>query len=213
MRSFVTTSLIAFAQALTLEAEVANWHNELTSEDQIRVTPPAAECCTSAWTSDCNVLQNAVDEAGEYADIIVQTGVYCNKNWYKNVGLEGSDNGKSLKNGGLLKIEDKKYLRIRGQGMPLLNFDGWSGIKVTNSEYITISDLEVAGPALNIDGPEATANHSRISAHDTDGTVSGCGLNETQGTCPTSTCKWSGGSKGCVGKTYSYYTGNGIQIK
>ena len=42
--------------------------------------------------------------------------------------------------------------------MPLLNFDGWSGIKVMNSEYITITDLEVAGPALHIDGPEATAN-------------------------------------------------------
>jgi hypothetical protein len=59
------------------------------------VEPPPDACCATNWSSDddCDVLQNAVDAAAEYTILSLQPGLYCNKNWYKNI-----DSNTSLRN-------------------------------------------------------------------------------------------------------------------
>jgi len=54
----------------------------------VTVSPPPIECCTTNWISDaeCDVLQNAVDNAAEYSLIKIKAGnPYCNKNYFKNI--------------------------------------------------------------------------------------------------------------------------------
>lgn len=85
------------------------------------VNPPPSECCSAggSWTSDdvCNPLQKAVDDAAEYTQINIMPGTYCNKNFYKNVGLgpaNGFASSKSLRNSALLKIDGKNYIKLVG---------------------------------------------------------------------------------------------------
>ena len=93
---------------------------------------------------------------------------------------------------------------------PQLIFDGWYGIRVSNSNNIKISNLEIIGAALRITGEEATANRKRLTGRD-DG---GCGTASNESDCnDQSECKWSSSLEYCVGNTWSYYTGTGISIK
>ena len=59
---------------------------DLTTEQtwtSTTVSPPPEGCCTGSWTSDedCDVLQNAIDAAAEYTTLLLEDGVYCNKNF------------------------------------------------------------------------------------------------------------------------------------
>jgi len=87
--------------------------------------------------------------------------------------------------------------------------DGWNGIRIEDSQNITIRNLEIQGPALSITGEEASENRLRLTGRG----EGGCGEEQDKSSCNArSGCKWSHSIKYCVGTTYSYYVGNGISI-
>ena len=89
--------------------------------------------------------------------------------------------------------------------------DGWSGIQIKNSNNITVKNLEIAGPALDITGEEASNNRLRLAGRDSEGNLTACGL-KSESNC-SGECKWSSTAHSCLGKIWSYYAGKGIEIK
>lgn len=131
-----------------------------TSESE--VFPPPEDCCYKEWTSDdiCNPIQKAIDEASEFTIIRIREGTYCNKNFYKN-----AYGATSLKNSNGVNVENRQNLIIIGDTpkKPKLMIDGWSGFKISNSQFIEISNIEVEGNARRITGEEATNNRIRLT--------------------------------------------------
>ena len=199
MKSFTLATLMAVAQAATLtESSSCDW----SYEHIVEVFPPDSTCCDAGGNWDkntCNPLQDAVDAAEPYTWIKVYPGTYCNKNFYKNAGLSGKADAdaKALRNPVLLKVT-KPYIKIEGvssegktlsgdvldNDVPLLKADGWGAIQIKNTSHVTVKYLELEGPNLTVDGPEASANRVRISGHiDTAGPdygkLTGCSVNES----------------------------------
>ena len=66
---------------------------------------------------------------------------------------------------------------------------------------------------MRITGEMASANRQRLTGRDGDGNPSGCGVND-ETACPNAPedCKWSSDLSYCVGNTWPYYTGKGIEL-
>ena len=65
---------------------------------------------------------------------------------------------------------------------------------------------------MNIDGAEASAEHTRLTGRDTDGY--NCGKRKNETWCNNgSECKWSSMLEYCIGNTWAYYNGKGIEMK
>ena len=151
---------------------------DLTAEEswtETTVYAPPEGCCTGSWTSDaeCDALQNAIDAAAEYTTLLLEDGVYCNKNFKEQASTIPWD----FKHQALAKIKNTSHLEIKpldDTTRPLLRVDGWSGIKVEGVSDILIQGLEIEGPALRIDGAEASAEHERQTGRDTEGAYN-CG--------------------------------------
>ena len=159
------TYIVALA-LLTLKSHSSHiphackWTEDVT----VVVDPPPVECCTTGWESDtvCNPIQNALNglSDADKVKIVLREGTYCNKNLYKNLPSEDpitkklvkkTPEEKSKNNGGLIKIDSKQYIRLTGEGeskKPLLKIDGWYGIDIRNSDYITIDNIEIEGPNM-----------------------------------------------------------------
>ena len=194
---------MASAMQLGLEAE-QSW-------TKVTVYAPPVECCTTDWLSndECNALQNAIDAAAPYTTLQLEDGVYCNKNYHK----AGKNEPWDFKHQALAKILTTSHLKIEpldADTRPLLKISGWSGIQIKNVEDITVKGLEIAGPALDIDGEQASAEHTRLTGRDDDWA---CGQNTSKSACNSaSECKWSSMLEYCIGKTWSYYNGKGIEM-
>ena len=196
---------MATAIDLSLEAE-QSW-------TKVTVAAPPEECCTSNWISDdaCDALQNAIDAAAEYTTLQLEDGVYCNKNYHKRAISAPND----YKHQALAKILTTSHLKIEpldSATRPLLKVSGWSGIQIKNVSDITVKGLEIEGPALDIDGAEASAEHTRLTGRDTEGF--NCGKRKNETWCGKgSECKWSSMLEYCIGNTWAYYNGKGIEMK
>ena len=147
------------------------------------VNAPPEGCCTGSWTSDaeCDALQNAIDAAAEYTTLLLENGVYCNKNFKEQATNAPWD----FKHQALAKIKNTSHLKIKpldSATRPLLRVDGWSGIQVKGVSDILIEGLEIEGPALRIDGAEASAEHTRLTGRDTDGDYN-CGKRTNENWC------------------------------
>ena len=93
---------MASGMSLDLETEAA-W-------TEVVVYAPPAECCTTNWSSNanCDVLQNAIDDAAEYTTLLLEDGVYCNKNYHKGAVSQPDD----FKHQYLAKILSTSHLKI-----------------------------------------------------------------------------------------------------
>eukprot|EP00929_Paragymnodinium_shiwhaense_P006059 TRINITY_DN10887_c0_g2_i1.p1 TRINITY_DN10887_c0_g2~~TRINITY_DN10887_c0_g2_i1.p1 ORF type:complete len:587 (-),score=93.54 TRINITY_DN10887_c0_g2_i1:652-2310(-) len=179
----------------------------------VRVSPPPASCSTD-WTdaATCNPLQHAVDSAAARVVIDVEPGVYFNKAW--GTGARNND--------WLLLIKNKKHVVVQASTseLPHLKFDGRGGIKIQDSENVTIKGLEVSGPANRITGVEASLNRKRLTSRGADGSTSGvCGTDEcsscSAADCSaTEFCGWDDArdEPKCRPQALSYYSGIGIHI-
>ena len=87
--------------------------------------------------------------------------------------------------------------------MPHLIIDGSFAIMIASSDDITVKNLEISGPALDITGKEAS-NYREVETGRNNG---GCGT-ESEYSCPKrSECRWSSVHKYCIGQSLSYYSG------
>ena len=186
----------------------------LNSLTTVVVDAPPSSCCDTAWVwSDCNVLQQAINNASDYTTIELKPGTYCNNGYY----IQSKSDPSEYQNGTLASIQDKKHLTIKGLWengeRPVLKFDGWYGIKITTSENIIIHNLEVQGVNLRIDGVEATANRDRMTGLD-DGGCGGYDGTATEDECnAVENCTWSSTLGYCYGDLFSYYSGIGIAVE
>ena len=82
-----------------------------------------------------------------------------------------------------------------------------------NSEHIVVENMIIEGPAMKITGEMASGNRQRITGRGGGGTPEGCGVYD-ETACPNATgdCTWSSDLSFCVGSTWSYYTGTGIEM-
>ena len=74
----------------------------------------------------------------------------------------------------MVKITNKKHLQLIAKDInnkPQLKFDGIGAIQVKDSFNITIKNLEIEGPALRINGAEASDNRKRLTGRN----QGGCG--------------------------------------
>lgn len=138
MKSFFTLpALLACAGANAL---AQSWTT-------VTIDPPPTKCCETKWTSDaeCNVIQQAINDAQEYTIISLKSGTYCNKKFHEG-GITAPG---GFKHQALAKILNTNNLKIEAAdgAKPLLKVDGWSGIQIKNVHGITIKGLEIEGPA------------------------------------------------------------------
>lgn len=86
--------------------------------------------------------------------------------------------------------------------------DGSSGIRVKSSSNITIRDMEIYGPALKINGTEASNNRERVTGRGTDGKGTGaCGQYSQTECSNVDSCNWSSYQDYCIGETAGFYAG------
>ena len=202
----IATMIAGMASAMQLDLDTQQAWTKVT------VAAPPVECCTSDWLSndECNALQNAIDAAVPYTVLQLEDGVYCNKNYHKAGRREPYD----FKHQALAKILTTSHLRIEpldSNTRPILKVSGWSGIQIKNVSDITVKGLEIAGPALDIDGEQASNEHKRLTGRDDKWA---CGQNTSKSACnAASECKWSNMLEYCIGNTWSYYNGKGIEMK
>mgnify|MGYP001984933384 CR=1 FL=1 len=141
--------------------------------------PTSSACCTQGWNYDdprCrNTLQDAVDaHAGKGTTddpVVLQLApgaTYCNAGWSNT-----HSSRESKMHAPLVHMHGVHNLTIRGHPYrkPRLKFDGSAGVHIQASSSVRLEHLDIEGPALQIDGREATRNHYLA----TGGRSQGCG--------------------------------------
>lgn len=91
----------------------------------------------------------------------------------------------------------------------MLKTDGRFGIYIFGTSGLTISGLEIEGPAQRISSAQASQNRERITGRD----ENGCGQYAAASCLFENGCKWSSGLNYCIGQEYYYYSNQCVRIQ
>jgi len=177
-----------------------------TSWTTVPVSPPNDGCCTH-WSSGCvNTIGAAILAASSHTILQLKSGTYCNE---KYTGAPSTVS--EYRNDYVGIVQKKSYLAIEAADpahIPKIVFDGDGGFRVEDSDHITFSHLDIAGPALSITGAEATKDRVRSTGRD----AGGCGKYVHSNCYTEQGCVWSDIRHYCSGEPYAYFNGIGFRV-